>query len=127
MILPFDEAGLGRPIVLLHARPVDRRMWRRHLPLLAEAGFRAIAVDLPGHGDVAAAQRAEVAPWADVLDTLDHLGADCFTLAGNSLGALVALQIAVTEPRRVQGLVSVGYRPHYRPPPACGPRGTPPS
>ncbi|MEU0794196.1 alpha/beta fold hydrolase [Amycolatopsis sp. NPDC005961] len=82
MILPSDEAGQGRPVVLLHARPVDRTMWRGHLPLLAQAGVRAIALDLPGHGDVAAAQRAEVAPWADVLDTLDHLGADRFTLAG---------------------------------------------
>ncbi|WP_290056621.1 alpha/beta fold hydrolase [Amycolatopsis solani] len=118
MILPFDEAGRGRPIVLLHARPADRTMWRAHLPLLAEAGVRAIALDLPGHGDVAAARRAEVTPWADVLDTLDHLGADRFTVAGNSLGALVALQIAVTAPLRVQGLVSIGYRPHDLPPSA---------
>ncbi|WP_086708289.1 alpha/beta fold hydrolase [Streptomyces antimycoticus] len=116
MILPFDEAGQGRPIVLLHARPVDRTMWRAHLRLLAEAGVRAIALDLPGHGDAATAHRDEVTPWADVLDTLDHLGVDRFTLAGNSLGALVALQIAVTAPRRVQGLVSIGYRPHDLPP-----------
>ncbi|WP_439382810.1 alpha/beta fold hydrolase [Amycolatopsis lexingtonensis] len=116
MILPFDEAGQGRPIVLLHARPADRTMWRVHLPLLAEAGFRAIAVDLPGHGDAAGDRRDEVAPWADVLDTLDHLGADHVILAGNSLGALVALQIAATEPRRVEGLVSIGYRPHDLPP-----------
>ncbi|MCO5971226.1 alpha/beta fold hydrolase [Actinoallomurus soli] len=116
MILPFDEAGQGRPVVLLHARPTDRTMWRAHLPLLAKAGVRAIALDLPGHGDAATAQRDEVAPWADVLDTLDHLGIDRFVLAGNSLGALVALQIAVTEPRRVQGLVLIGYRPHDQPP-----------
>jgi pimeloyl-ACP methyl ester carboxylesterase len=51
-----------------------------------------------------------------VLDTLDHLGVDRFVLAGNSLGALVALQIAVTSPTRVQGLVSIGYRPHDLPP-----------
>jgi pimeloyl-ACP methyl ester carboxylesterase len=118
VILPFDEAGQGRPIVLLHARPVDRTMWRAHLPLLAEAGVRAIAVDLPGHGDAATARRDEVRPWADVLETLGHLGVDRFTLAGNSLGALVALQVAVTEPRRVQGLVSIGYRPHDLPPSA---------
>lgn len=118
MILPFDEAGHGRPLVLLHARPADRTMWRAHLPRLAEAGVRAIALDLPGHGDAATAQPAEVTPWADVLETLDHLGADRFTLAGNSLGALVALQIAVTRPQRVQGLVSIGYRPHDLPPSA---------
>lgn len=118
MILPFDEAGRGRPLVLLHARPVDRRMWRAHLPPLAGAGVRAIAVDLPGHGEAAGGRHDGVTPWTDVLDTLDHLGVDRFTLAGNSLGALVALQIAVTRPRRVEGLVAVGYRPHDLPPSA---------
>ncbi|MEU7044758.1 alpha/beta hydrolase [Streptomyces varsoviensis] len=51
-------------------------------------------------------------PWADVLDTLDHLGVGRFVLAGNSLGALVGLQAAVTAPERVEGMVLVGYRPH---------------
>lgn len=118
MIRPFDDVGRGRPVVLLHARPVDRTMWRAHLPLLREAGVRALAMDLPGHGDAAGAQPDEAAPWSDVLDTLDHLGVDRFTVAGNSLGALVALRIAVAEPRRVQGLVSIGYRPHALPPSA---------
>ncbi|MFF5406767.1 alpha/beta fold hydrolase [Streptomyces misionensis] len=115
MLLPSDEAGRGRPVVLLHARPTDRTMWRAHLPLLAEAGMRAIALDLPGHGGAAVPGGDETAPWADVLDTLDHLGVDRFVMAGNSLGALVALQTAVTAPERVEGLVLVGYRPHDQP------------
>ncbi|MFJ1648547.1 alpha/beta fold hydrolase [Streptomyces sp. NPDC088258] len=115
MLLPSDEAGRGRPVVLLHARPTDRTMWDAHLPLLAEAGVRAIALDLPGHGDARVPADREAAPWTDVLDTLDHLGADRFVLAGNSLGALTALQVAVTAPERVEGLVLVGYRPHDQP------------
>ncbi|WP_353477071.1 alpha/beta fold hydrolase [Streptomyces violaceusniger] len=91
-------------------------MWRAHLPLLAEAGVRAIALDLPGHGAALVPDERVVAPWADVLATLDHLGVDRFVLAGNSLGALVALQVAVTAPGRVAGLVLVGYRPHDQPP-----------
>ncbi|GDY60299.1 alpha/beta hydrolase [Streptomyces violaceusniger] len=83
--------------------------------LLADAGLRAIALDLPGHGDALVPADREVAPWTDVLDTLDHLGADRFVLAGNSLGALVALQATVTAPERVEGLVLVGYRPHDQP------------
>ncbi|WNE95284.1 alpha/beta hydrolase [Streptomyces luomodiensis] len=116
MLLPCDEAGHGRPVVLLHARPTDRTMWRAHLPLLAEAGVRAIALDLPGHGAASVRDGRVVAPWADVLATLDHLGVDRFVLAGNSLGALVALQVAVTAPDRVAGMVLVGYRPHDQPP-----------
>ncbi|WP_413805322.1 alpha/beta fold hydrolase [Streptomyces sp. OE57] len=116
MLLPADEAGHGRTVVLLHARPTDRTMWSAHLPLLAEAGFRPIALDLPGHGEAIVDGRYEVAPWQDVLETLAHRGIDRFVLAGNSLGALVALQAAVTVPDRVDGLVLVGYRPHDQAP-----------
>ena len=116
MLLPVDQSGQGRAVVLLHARPTDRTMWSAHLPVLAEAGVRAIAMDLPGHGGAVVYDQHEVAPWTDVLDTLDHLGVDRFVLAGNSLGALVSLQVAVTARDRVDGLVLVGYRPHDQEP-----------
>ncbi|MFF5662955.1 alpha/beta fold hydrolase [Streptomyces griseofuscus] len=115
MLLPSDAAGRGRSVVLLHARPTDRSMWAAHLPLLADGGVRPIALDLPGHGEALVTDGREVTPWTDVLDTLTHLGIDRFVLAGNSLGALVALQAAVTAPERVEGLLLVGYRPHEQP------------
>ncbi|MFI9274087.1 alpha/beta fold hydrolase [Kitasatospora sp. NPDC052896] len=118
MLLPADQAGHGRTVVLLHARPTDRTMWSAHLPLLAEAGLRAIALDLPGWGEAVVHDEREVAPWTDVLDTLDHLGVDRFVLAGNSLGALVSLQVAATAGDRVEGLILVGYRPHDQEPSA---------
>ncbi|MBB5159107.1 alpha/beta fold hydrolase [Saccharopolyspora phatthalungensis] len=112
MRLPVDEAGDGSTVVLLHARPADRTMWRRHLPLLADGGAHAIAVDLPGYGQAPA---SEIAPWTAVLDTVDALGVDRFALAGNSLGALIALHTTIHAPERVTGLVLVGYRPHDQP------------
>ena len=118
MRLPSDEAGRGQAVVLLHARPADRTMWRAVLPVLADAGCRAIALDLPGYGEAPAAGHGVLAPWSDVLETLDDLAADRFVLAGNSLGALVALQVAVTVRDRVDALVLVGYRPHDQPPSA---------
>ncbi|MGW7003806.1 alpha/beta fold hydrolase, partial [Streptomyces sp. NPDC054933] len=118
MLLPADEAGQGRTVVLLHARPTDRTMWSAHLPLLAQADVRPIALDLPGWGEAVVHDQHEVTPWTDVLDTLDHLGIDRFVLAGNSLGALVSLQVAVTARHRVEGLVLVGYRPHDQAPSA---------
>lgn len=115
MLLPHDELGSGRPVVLLHARPADRTMWRRHLPLLAAAGFRAIALDLPGHGAAVLPAHHTAPPADDVLETLGHLGIDRFDIAGNSLGALVALQIAAAAPDRVRSLVAIGYRRHDQP------------
>ncbi|MFD4640179.1 alpha/beta fold hydrolase [Lentzea sp. NPDC058436] len=115
MLLPHDELGSGRPVVLLHARPADRTMWRGHLPLLAAAGFRAIALDLPGHGAAVPPAHHSAPPAEDVLETLGHLGIDRFDVVGNSLGALVALQIAVAAPDRVRSLVAIGYRRHDQP------------
>ena len=45
----FDEIGSGPPIVCIHTAGSDSREYRHLLPLLAQHGFRAIAVDLPGH------------------------------------------------------------------------------
>jgi pimeloyl-ACP methyl ester carboxylesterase len=48
--LPHEDAGTGAPVVLLHAGVADRTMWSELLPDLVRAGYRAITLDLPGHG-----------------------------------------------------------------------------
>jgi pimeloyl-ACP methyl ester carboxylesterase len=108
-MLPCDELGDGKSLVLLHAGIADRTMWAAHLAPLAEAGHRVVAVDLPGFGE--ACPNAERAPWDLVLDTMDVLSIDRATLVGNSLGGAVGLRIAVVAPARVEGLVLVSTPP----------------
>lgn len=48
--MAYVEAGLGRPIVLLHGNPTSSFLWRRVMPALAGLG-RCIAPDLIGMGD----------------------------------------------------------------------------
>lgn len=91
-MLPHDETGSGPAVVLLHAGVADRTMWSEHLQPLAEAGFRAIAMDLPGFGVAPVAQRDE--PWSDVLQALDELSVERAALVGNSFGGAVALRVA---------------------------------
>jgi pimeloyl-ACP methyl ester carboxylesterase len=88
-------------LLLLHAGIADRRMWDQHLAPLAGAGYRAVAVDLPGFGEAATAP-GPVAHWEDVLATMDALGMDRASILGNSFGAAVALRVAVTAPGRVR-------------------------
>src|SRR5206468_11312357 len=90
--LPYDEAGEGPAVVLLHAGVADRRMWAAHLEPLAAAGYRAIAPDLPGFGD--APMPAAYTEWLDVLETLDTLGVERAVLVGNSFGGAMALRVA---------------------------------
>lgn len=110
MILPHDQAGSGPAVLLLHAGVADRRMWGEHLEPLAAAGYRAVAVDLPGFGDAPVSDGLQ-APWVDVTDTLDALGIGRAALVGNSFGGGVALRAAVAAPERVCGLMLVSALP----------------
>ena len=107
MTLPFDEVGSGPAVVLLHAGIADRTMWSEQLEPIAAAGYRVVALDLPGFGE-APAQPGEQAPWIDVLGAMRDLGIDNAALVGDSFGGAVALRAAVVAPSAVwaMGLVS---------------------
>jgi pimeloyl-ACP methyl ester carboxylesterase len=109
VMLPHDEVGSGPAVVLLHAGVADRTMWAEHLQPLAGAGFRAIAVELPGFGEAPLPQ-SEYAPWSDVLGTMDELRIERAALVGNSFGADVALRAALVSAHRVSRLVLCSAR-----------------
>ena len=46
----YDECGEGLPFIGVHTAGADAREWQYLLPLMAERGYHAIALDLPGHG-----------------------------------------------------------------------------
>jgi pimeloyl-ACP methyl ester carboxylesterase len=102
--------GAGEVVLLLHAGVADRSMWREHLGWLAEAGFKAVAVDLPGFGDTLVTPGVQ-APWEDVLQTLKELSIVQAALVGNSFGAAVALRIAAVAPVAVSRLMLVSPPP----------------
>ena len=85
-------------VVLLHAFPLDERMWEPQLqPLRA---YEVAAPRLYGRG----ATMAEIA--ADVL--AEHEGG--LVLVGASMGGYVALEMAHQDPSRIRALVLVGAR-----------------
>jgi pimeloyl-ACP methyl ester carboxylesterase len=108
--LPHDEAGEGAAIVLLHAGVADRTMWRDQLEPLAAAGYRVIALDLPGFGQAPIATD-EDAPWSDVLETMAALGVERAALVGSSFGGAVALRVAAAAPERVTALALISALP----------------
>jgi pimeloyl-ACP methyl ester carboxylesterase len=92
-MLPITEAGSGESVVLIHAEVADRTMWDEHLGWLAQAGFRAVAVDLPGFGE-APAYAGPHADREDVVGTMRDLEINRATVVGNSFGAAVAVRVA---------------------------------
>ena len=109
-VLPHDERGSGEAVVLLHAGVADRTMWREHLDRLAEAGYRGIALDLPGFGETPPRPGPQ-APWDDVLRTMRDLDLGPAAVVGNSFGAAIALRVAVVAPAAVRSLMLVSPPP----------------
>ncbi len=105
----FDEYGEGEwPIVLVHGLLMNSRMFERLGPALAERGNRVICVDLLGHGrsDQPDDLRLYSMPLfgEQLVALLDHLGLETAVVGGTSLGANVALELAVSHPDRAEGL-----------------------
>lgn len=110
----LDE-GEGPAVVLLHGFPDSSNLWRHQVPVLVEAGFRAVAPDLRGFGE--SDRPAEVEDYAvthsvqDVIAVLDALSLERAHIVGHDFGALVAWLVAAFAPQRVDHLVamSVGH------------------
>lgn len=105
----YDEYGSGnRLIVLVHGLLMNRHMFDRLGPELAERGNRVIAVDMLGHGrsDRPEDLRLYSMPLfaRQVVALLDHLEEESAVVGGTSLGANIALEVAVRHPDRARAL-----------------------
>jgi pimeloyl-ACP methyl ester carboxylesterase len=108
----YDDVGQGNPIVLLHAFPLARAMWRPQVDVLQNA-YRLIVPDLPGFGGSDGfAAPPSVEGMADaVAGLLDALGlAEPVVLGGLSMGGYVALAFAHKYPARLRGLLLADTR-----------------
>lgn len=107
--LAFETTGPaeGRPLVLLHAFPLGRAMWRPVASLLNDV--RCVLVDLPGLGESPlpdGAANLEMS-GAGVIGVLDELGVDRAVVAGVSMGGYVLLGLLRDHPQRVAGAALV--------------------
>lgn len=103
--LTCAENGSGPAVLLLHGGANDHRMWRGQLGALP--GHRVIAPDARGHGR-SSTPRAPFHAYDDVAALLDALEIDRAVLVGLSMGAQTAVDVALTHPERVAGLVISG-------------------
>ncbi len=99
----YLAAGEGSPLVLLHGVGTSALEWNRAIPALAH-GRSVYALHLlePESGDGAGYSPASFAGF--VAKFLDALEIERATVVGNSLGGLVALRLALSNPSRVDAL-----------------------
>lgn len=99
----------GPVAVFVHGWACSAFTWHRNLRAVADAGVRAVAFDLKGHGlsDKPLDTSGYTVPVLarHLLDVLDALGIDRALLVAHSMGASIALRAAVDAPARVAELV----------------------
>ncbi|MER5426554.1 alpha/beta fold hydrolase [Streptosporangium roseum] len=98
----------GVPLLLLHGFPCTSLIWSHNVEPLAAVGFDVAAPDLRGYGDSDFAPDGfyDFAAFnADLIGLLDALGWERAVVAGNDLGAMVAIDLANRHPDRVDRLV----------------------
>jgi len=94
------------PLLLIAPLARDRTSWGMQLPAFA-ADFHCIVYDARGTGAVAAAPVAQTSideMATDALAVLDARGQQRVHVAGWSMGAAVATQVALAAPERVRSL-----------------------
>jgi pimeloyl-ACP methyl ester carboxylesterase len=116
--LAADDVGHSDerpPLVLLHGLTFDRQMWRPALAELAtiDPGRRAIALDLPGHGDSPDAASYMLEALVErVHAAVEDAGLEAPVLVGHSAAASTAFLYGVIHPSSgviaVEGTLRVG-------------------
>jgi pimeloyl-ACP methyl ester carboxylesterase len=105
--IAWESTGEGTPLLLIQGLGYDRSGWRPIVPGLAAAQHRVISFDNRGIGEsdtpdgpYTAAQMA-----GDALQVLDEAGIEQVHVLGASLGGMIAQELAVTAPGRLDRLV----------------------
>ena len=109
----YQTEGLGEPLLLLHASPMDSDEYLEVMPMWGKH-YRVIAIDTPGFG------RSDEIPHEYVLkdyalaviEFLKEMEIEKASIVGHLTGSLIALEVAVRHPRLVDKLVLVSC-PYY--------------
>ena len=120
------EAGIpgGAPVILIHGWGGCVYSFSETIPALADAGYRVLAIDLPGFGlsdkpEPVAAYTNDAMSRA-VSETATRLGIERFSFIGHSMGGAIGLDLARQPNSRVEKLVLInsiglGRTPLMRP------------
>ncbi|MEV7536870.1 alpha/beta fold hydrolase [Streptomyces hydrogenans] len=111
------EQGTGPLVLLVHGFPESWYSWRRQLPALAAAGYRAVAIDVRGYGRSSKPAETDAYRMLDLVEdnvALVHaLGEENAVVVGHDWGSNIAATSALLHPEvfRAVALLSVPYAP----------------
>jgi haloalkane dehalogenase len=108
--IAYREAGSSndRVALLVHGYPESSYMWHDALPALADAGWRALAPDLPGYGDSEPGAGAGAGTWERHVEALERFARELdlppVALVTHDWGAMIGLRWACDHPGAVSAL-----------------------
>jgi 2-succinyl-6-hydroxy-2,4-cyclohexadiene-1-carboxylate synthase len=121
LVLWGSQRAKAPAVVFLHGFAGSARDWERCGAAVDRLGLRAVAIDLPGHGDTEAPEdpaRFTVGETAlDLNALLDLNGIAHAHWVGYSMGGRVALHVAASTPSRVRSLFLESASPGIEPEP----------
>jgi haloacetate dehalogenase len=110
-------AGSGPPLLLLHGFPQTHLMWRKIAAQLASQ-FTVVCADLRGYGRSGCPQSTpDHLPYSkramgdDMVDVMQHLGFEHFSVAGHDRGGRVAYRMALDRPEAITRLAVLDIVP----------------
>jgi len=107
--LHYLDEGEGRPLVLFHGEPTWSFLYRKTIPVLTAAGYRAIAPDYPGFGRSDKPTDPDFYTYdrmtASMAALAEHLGLTSATAVVQDWGGPIGLRVATEAPERFTRLV----------------------
>jgi pimeloyl-ACP methyl ester carboxylesterase len=108
--------GAGPAVLLSHGYSATAAMWRGQIPAMRD--YQVMTWDMRGHGQSDApddpALYSEAHTVADMVDILDHYGAERAVIGGLSLGGYMSLAFHAAHPERTAALMLFDTGPGYR-------------
>ncbi|MBE7185981.1 MAG: alpha/beta hydrolase [Methylobacterium mesophilicum] len=100
----YDAGGAGLPVVFQHGLCGDVKQTAEAFP--DSPAFRLVTLECRGHGRSGTDGRHSIATFADdVAALVEYLDLAPVVIGGISMGAAIAIRLAVTRPERVRGLI----------------------
>jgi pimeloyl-ACP methyl ester carboxylesterase len=108
--IAYTDEGTGPLVVMVPGLGDLREEYRFLAPRLVAAGYRAVTMDIRGHGESSTdwSDHTSSALGSDVVALIRQLNAGPATLIGTSMGAGAAAWAAADAPDAVSGLVLIG-------------------
>lgn len=105
----YVSEGEGPLVLLLHGFPELGRAWRSQMEPIARAGFRAVAIDMPGYGRSDKPDAHYDAVWLSerIAGTIDALGHERAVVVGHDWGGVVAWIFPRLYPEKTAAVIGV--------------------